>query len=272
MTHELEKIGLNKERLLHDESSDDRYQNIWSPISTCSKGSLRSQKSELLYIFISREIWKAGLCPILLWCRKIINHSLFWLCSLGDMSCCRHFSVKAVCFSAACKTWPRVEPNLDTIITGCFFSGLSFWKQSSSQLWSHRWRSRRRRLRLLRPDYRSLQTSTSSFAKSLRQSVQTKHLQPHTFTVSTFNTSGNTGHLENPKQAPSSVGRARANSWETRFESRLGRLPNVVLLSRSPCFLATYCLLSNKDKKAPPKKVFSLERKLCWIIPVQLKT
>ena len=26
LTHELEKIGLNKERLLHDESSDDRYQ------------------------------------------------------------------------------------------------------------------------------------------------------------------------------------------------------------------------------------------------------
>lgn len=25
LTHELEKIGLNKERLLHDESSDDRY-------------------------------------------------------------------------------------------------------------------------------------------------------------------------------------------------------------------------------------------------------
>lgn len=24
LTHELEKIGLNKERLLHDESSDDR--------------------------------------------------------------------------------------------------------------------------------------------------------------------------------------------------------------------------------------------------------
>lgn len=27
LTHELEKIGLNKERLLHDESSDDRYQH-----------------------------------------------------------------------------------------------------------------------------------------------------------------------------------------------------------------------------------------------------
>lgn len=26
LTHELEKIGLNKERLLHDENSDDRYQ------------------------------------------------------------------------------------------------------------------------------------------------------------------------------------------------------------------------------------------------------
>lgn len=25
LTHELEKIGLNKERLLHDEGSDDRY-------------------------------------------------------------------------------------------------------------------------------------------------------------------------------------------------------------------------------------------------------
>lgn len=25
LTHELEKIGLNKERLLHDESSDDRF-------------------------------------------------------------------------------------------------------------------------------------------------------------------------------------------------------------------------------------------------------
>lgn len=25
LTHELEKIGLNKERLLHDESSEDRY-------------------------------------------------------------------------------------------------------------------------------------------------------------------------------------------------------------------------------------------------------
>lgn len=25
LTHELEKIGINKERLLHDESSDDRY-------------------------------------------------------------------------------------------------------------------------------------------------------------------------------------------------------------------------------------------------------
>lgn len=28
LTHELEKIGLNKERLLHDEGSDDRYQPL----------------------------------------------------------------------------------------------------------------------------------------------------------------------------------------------------------------------------------------------------
>lgn len=28
LTHELEKIGLNKERLLHDESSDDRSQTL----------------------------------------------------------------------------------------------------------------------------------------------------------------------------------------------------------------------------------------------------
>lgn len=30
LTHELEKIGLNKERLLHDESSDDRFAHATS--------------------------------------------------------------------------------------------------------------------------------------------------------------------------------------------------------------------------------------------------
>lgn len=36
LTHELEKIGLNKERLLHDESSDDRYRRANTHTCVCS--------------------------------------------------------------------------------------------------------------------------------------------------------------------------------------------------------------------------------------------
>lgn len=47
LTHELEKIGLNKERLLHDESSDDRFSK--------AKNTPRSHDAALVVVNTQRN-------------------------------------------------------------------------------------------------------------------------------------------------------------------------------------------------------------------------
>lgn len=59
LTHELEKIGLNKERLLHDEGSDDRYhltktkshtsQNIYCSVIALKSVSSWDPNKNLIY-------------------------------------------------------------------------------------------------------------------------------------------------------------------------------------------------------------------------------
>ncbi|KAK7902091.1 hypothetical protein WMY93_018860 [Mugilogobius chulae] len=47
LTHELEKIGLNKERLLHDESSDDRFKLLESKLESTLKSSLEIKEEKI---------------------------------------------------------------------------------------------------------------------------------------------------------------------------------------------------------------------------------
>ncbi|XP_013860589.1 girdin [Austrofundulus limnaeus] len=47
LTHELEKIGLNKERLLHDESSDDRYKLLETKLESTLKSSLEIKEEKI---------------------------------------------------------------------------------------------------------------------------------------------------------------------------------------------------------------------------------
>uniref|UniRef100_A0A3Q2QCC0 Coiled-coil domain containing 88A n=1 Tax=Fundulus heteroclitus TaxID=8078 RepID=A0A3Q2QCC0_FUNHE len=47
LTHELEKIGLNKERLLHDESSDDRYGLLETKLESTLKSSLEIKEEKI---------------------------------------------------------------------------------------------------------------------------------------------------------------------------------------------------------------------------------
>ncbi|XP_061601932.1 girdin isoform X3 [Cololabis saira] len=47
LTHELEKIGLNKERLLHDESSDDRFRLLETKLESTLKSSLEIKEEKI---------------------------------------------------------------------------------------------------------------------------------------------------------------------------------------------------------------------------------
>ncbi|XP_072767920.1 girdin isoform X2 [Nerophis lumbriciformis] len=47
LTHELEKIGLNKERLLHDENSDDRFKLLESKLESTLKSSLEIKEEKI---------------------------------------------------------------------------------------------------------------------------------------------------------------------------------------------------------------------------------
>ncbi|XP_023250183.1 girdin isoform X1 [Seriola lalandi dorsalis] len=47
LTHELEKIGLNKERLLHDESSDDRFKLLETKLESTLKSSLEIKEEKI---------------------------------------------------------------------------------------------------------------------------------------------------------------------------------------------------------------------------------
>uniref|UniRef100_A0A673B6I7 HOOK N-terminal domain-containing protein n=1 Tax=Sphaeramia orbicularis TaxID=375764 RepID=A0A673B6I7_9TELE len=47
LTHELEKIGLNKERLLHDEGSDDRFKLLESKLESTLKSSLEIKEEKI---------------------------------------------------------------------------------------------------------------------------------------------------------------------------------------------------------------------------------
>uniref|UniRef100_A0A8C3GBV7 Coiled-coil domain containing 88A n=1 Tax=Cyclopterus lumpus TaxID=8103 RepID=A0A8C3GBV7_CYCLU len=47
LTHELEKIGLNKERLLHDESSDDRFRLLETRLESTLKSSLEFKEEKI---------------------------------------------------------------------------------------------------------------------------------------------------------------------------------------------------------------------------------
>ncbi|KAM9727843.1 girdin isoform 2-T5 [Menidia menidia] len=47
LTHELEKIGLNKERLLHDESSDDRFKLLETRLESTLKSSLEIKEEKI---------------------------------------------------------------------------------------------------------------------------------------------------------------------------------------------------------------------------------
>ncbi|CAL1577892.1 unnamed protein product [Knipowitschia caucasica] len=47
LTHELEKIGLNKERLLHDESSDDRFKLLESKLESTLRSSLEIKEEKI---------------------------------------------------------------------------------------------------------------------------------------------------------------------------------------------------------------------------------
>ncbi|XP_072292508.1 girdin isoform X3 [Eucyclogobius newberryi] len=47
LTHELEKIGLTKERLLHDESSDDRFKLLESKLESTLKSSLEIKEEKI---------------------------------------------------------------------------------------------------------------------------------------------------------------------------------------------------------------------------------
>lgn len=47
LTHELEKIGLNKERLLHDESSDDRFKLLETKLESALKSSLEIKEEKI---------------------------------------------------------------------------------------------------------------------------------------------------------------------------------------------------------------------------------
>ncbi|XP_036071421.1 girdin isoform X4 [Oryzias melastigma] len=47
LTHELEKIGLNKDRLLHDESSDDRFKLLESKLESTLKSSLEIKEEKI---------------------------------------------------------------------------------------------------------------------------------------------------------------------------------------------------------------------------------
>uniref|UniRef100_A0A8C5GV74 HOOK N-terminal domain-containing protein n=1 Tax=Gouania willdenowi TaxID=441366 RepID=A0A8C5GV74_GOUWI len=47
LTHELEKIGLNKERLLHDESSDDRFKILETKLESSLKSSLEIKEEKI---------------------------------------------------------------------------------------------------------------------------------------------------------------------------------------------------------------------------------
>ncbi|XP_060896114.1 girdin-like isoform X2 [Labrus mixtus] len=47
LTHELEKIGINKERLLHDESSDDRFKLLETKLESTLKSSLEIKEEKI---------------------------------------------------------------------------------------------------------------------------------------------------------------------------------------------------------------------------------
>uniref|UniRef100_A0A3P8R6I1 HOOK N-terminal domain-containing protein n=1 Tax=Astatotilapia calliptera TaxID=8154 RepID=A0A3P8R6I1_ASTCA len=47
LTHELEKIGLNKERLLHDESSDDRFKLLETKLESTLKSTLEIKEEKI---------------------------------------------------------------------------------------------------------------------------------------------------------------------------------------------------------------------------------
>uniref|UniRef100_A0A3P8UP63 Coiled-coil domain containing 88A n=1 Tax=Cynoglossus semilaevis TaxID=244447 RepID=A0A3P8UP63_CYNSE len=47
LTHELEKIGLNKERLLHDENSDDRFELLQTKLESTLKSSLEIKEEKI---------------------------------------------------------------------------------------------------------------------------------------------------------------------------------------------------------------------------------
>nr|XP_020457268.1 girdin isoform X3 [Monopterus albus] len=47
LTHELEKIGLNKERLLHDESSDDRFKILETKLESTLKSTLEIKQEKI---------------------------------------------------------------------------------------------------------------------------------------------------------------------------------------------------------------------------------
>ncbi|XP_027862951.1 girdin isoform X3 [Xiphophorus couchianus] len=47
LTHELEKIGLNKERLLHDENSDDRFKLLETKLESTLKSSLEIKEEKI---------------------------------------------------------------------------------------------------------------------------------------------------------------------------------------------------------------------------------
>lgn len=60
LTHELEKIGLNKERLLHDEGSDDRC----ALLNTCTLHHNRYTIVSIRNTFLGLNFWRPNWSPL----------------------------------------------------------------------------------------------------------------------------------------------------------------------------------------------------------------